>query len=62
VPDLKSGKNVLVSAHGNSLRAMIKHLENIGDEEILDLEIPNGIPIVYDFNENFKAEKTHNLD
>lgn len=62
VPDLKNGKNVLVSAHGNSLRAMIKHLENIGDEEILDLEIPNGIPIVYNFDENFKAEKTHNLD
>lgn len=61
VPDLMDGKNVLVSAHGNSLRAMIKHLESIGDDEILDLEIPNGIPIVYHFDENFKATKTHHL-
>lgn len=61
VPDLMNGKNVLVSAHGNSLRAMIKHLEGIGDEEILDLEIPNAIPIVYEFDKNFKATKTHHL-
>jgi 2,3-bisphosphoglycerate-dependent phosphoglycerate mutase len=62
VPDLMAEKNVLVSAHGNSLRAMIKHLDNIGDEEILDLEIPNGVPIIYDFDENFKAVKTLQLD
>ena len=62
VPDLMADKNVLVSAHGNSLRAIIKHLEDIGDEEILDLEIPNGVPIVYDFDRNFKAVKTHQLD
>ena len=62
VPDIIAGRNVLVSAHGNSLRAMIKHLENIGDEEILDLELPNGVPIVYQFDENFKAVKTHQLD
>lgn len=61
VPDLIDGKNVLVSAHGNSLRAMIKHIEGIGDEEILDLEIPNGIPIVYEFGDGFKATKTHHL-
>ena len=62
VPDLMADKNVLVSAHGNSLRAIIKHLEDIGDEEILDLEIPNGVPIVYEFDRNFKAVKTHQLD
>ena len=62
VPDLMAEKNVLVSAHGNSLRAMIKHLENIGDEEILDLELPNGVPIIYEFDENFKAVKTLQLD
>ncbi len=62
VPDLMADKNVLVSAHGNSLRAIIKHLEDIGDEEILDLEIPNGVPIVYEFDRNFKAAKTHQLD
>lgn len=62
VPDLRSGKNVLVSAHGNSLRAMIKHIESIGDEEILDLEIPNGVPIVYNFDKDFKAVKTHQFD
>ena len=62
VPDLMAEKNVLVSAHGNSLRAMIKHLDNIGDEEILDLEIPNGVPIIYDFDENFKPDTTLQLD
>ncbi len=62
VPDLMDGKNVLVSAHGNSLRAMIKHLENIGDEEILDLELPNGVPIIYEFDDSFKAIRTLQLD
>jgi 2,3-bisphosphoglycerate-dependent phosphoglycerate mutase len=46
-PDLLAGRTALVAAHGNSLRALIKHLEGIGDEEIADLEIPTGVPIVY---------------
>ena len=47
-PALRAGKRVLVSAHGNSLRALEKHLSNIGDEEIVGLEIPTGQPIVYE--------------
>jgi 2,3-bisphosphoglycerate-dependent phosphoglycerate mutase len=47
VPDLKSGKTVLVTAHGNSLRALVKHLDGISDEDIAGLNIPTGIPLVY---------------
>jgi 2,3-bisphosphoglycerate-dependent phosphoglycerate mutase len=50
-----SGKRVLVSAHGNSLRALIKHLSNIGDEEIVGIEIPTGEPIVYELDDDFVA-------
>jgi 2,3-bisphosphoglycerate-dependent phosphoglycerate mutase len=52
LPELKAGKDVLISAHGNSLRALVKHLSGISDEEIADLEIPTGKPIVYDFDES----------
>ncbi|MBS9335161.1 2,3-diphosphoglycerate-dependent phosphoglycerate mutase [Fructobacillus sp. M1-13] len=48
--DLEAGKNVVIGAHGNSLRALVKHLENISDDEILNVEIANGQPIVYDLN------------
>ena len=54
VPDLLAGKIVLVAAHGNSLRAIVKHLDNIGDEEIVGLNIPTGIPLVYDLDDDFK--------
>ena len=47
IPDLKAGKTVLVAAHGNSLRALVKHLDGISDEEIAGLNIPTGIPLVY---------------
>ncbi len=50
VPDLRSGKTVLVVAHGNSLRAMIKHLDRMSDEEIVGLNIPTGIPLRYDLD------------
>jgi 2,3-bisphosphoglycerate-dependent phosphoglycerate mutase len=46
--DIRAGKRVLVSAHGNSLRALVKHLDNISDEEIPGLNIPTGIPLVYE--------------
>lgn len=55
VPELKAGKNVLITAHGNSLRALVKHLENISDEDIAELNIPTGIPLVYDFNADMTA-------
>lgn len=48
VPDLDGGKTVLVTAHGNSLRALVKHLEGISDDDIAGLNIPTGMPLVYD--------------
>jgi 2,3-bisphosphoglycerate-dependent phosphoglycerate mutase len=54
-PDLKAGKRVLISAHGNSLRALVKHLSNIPDDEITELEIPTGQPIVYDLADDLTA-------
>ena len=53
-PDLKSGKTVLVTAHGNSLRALVKHLDGVSDEDIAELNIPTGIPLVSELDENFK--------
>ena len=52
--DLVSGKTVLVTAHGNSLRALVKHLDGISDSDIAELNIPTGIPLVYRLDENFK--------
>jgi 2,3-bisphosphoglycerate-dependent phosphoglycerate mutase len=52
VPDLKAGKTVLVAAHGNSLRALVKHLEQISDEDIAGLNIPTGMPLVYRLDES----------
>jgi len=54
-PDLKAGKRVLISAHGNSLRALVKHLSNIPDDEITGLEIPTGQPIVYELADDLTA-------
>jgi len=53
-PSLKSGLIVLVTAHGNSLRALVKHLDGVSDEDIAELNIPTGIPLVYRLDENFK--------
>jgi 2,3-bisphosphoglycerate-dependent phosphoglycerate mutase len=53
-PTLKSGKHVIVSAHGNSLRAMVKYLDNITDKEIVDVNIPTGIPLVYEIDERLR--------
>ena len=55
VPEIKAGKRVLISAHGNSLRALVKHLSGISDDEITGLEIPTGQPIVYELDEGLKA-------
>ena len=52
LPVLASGETVIISAHGNSLRALVKHLSNISDEDITGLEIPTGQPIIYDFDDN----------
>ncbi|CAM2992907.1 MULTISPECIES: phosphoglyceromutase [Dermacoccus] len=52
VPDLKDGKTVLVAAHGNSLRAMVKHLDGISDDDIVGVNIPTGMPLYYELDEN----------
>jgi 2,3-bisphosphoglycerate-dependent phosphoglycerate mutase len=57
IPELEAGKTVLVVAHGNSLRALIKHLENISDEDIAKLNLPTGIPLLYRLDESFKPIK-----
>jgi 2,3-bisphosphoglycerate-dependent phosphoglycerate mutase len=57
IPDLKSGKCVLVTAHGNSLRALVKHLDHISDDDIAGLNIPTGIPLLYELDENFTPLK-----
>ena len=53
VPDLAAGKVVLVAAHGNSLRAIVKHLDKMGDAEVVGLNIPTGIPLLYELNDDF---------
>ena len=55
--DLKDGKVVLVTAHGNSLRALVKHLERIGDDDIAGLNIPTGMPLVYELGDDFMPTK-----
>jgi len=54
VPDLQSGRTVLVAAHGNSLRALVKHLDGISDEDIAGLNIPTGMPLVYRLDEDMR--------
>ena len=55
VPQLKAEKRIIISAHGNSLRALVKHLDGISDEAIMELNIPTGIPLVYEFDQRVKA-------
>ena len=59
VPDLKAGKTVLVAAHGNSLRALVKHLDGISDDEIAGLNIPTGIPLYYELDQDLKPVTAH---
>lgn len=58
VPDLRAGKSVLVGAHGNSLRAMVKHLDSVSDEEIAELNIPTGIPLVYELDAQLRPARS----
>jgi 2,3-bisphosphoglycerate-dependent phosphoglycerate mutase len=60
-PELKAGKRVVISAHGNSLRALVKHLSGISDDEITSLEIPTGQPIVYDLADDLSARDRYYL-
>lgn len=60
-PSLLDGKTVLVTAHGNSLRALAKHIENISDDDIMGLEIPTGQPLVYELNDDLSLAKKYYL-
>lgn len=60
-PSIKEGKKVIVAAHGNSLRALVKYLDNIPEDEIVGLNIPTGIPLVYELDENLKSIKSYYL-
>jgi len=60
-PAIKSGKRVVVAAHGNSIRALIKYLDNISDEAIVELNIPNGIPLVYELDANLQPIRHYYL-
>jgi 2,3-bisphosphoglycerate-dependent phosphoglycerate mutase len=60
-PAIKSGQRVLIAAHGNSIRALVKYLDNISDADIVGLNIPNGIPLVYELDANLKPIKSYYL-
>ena len=60
-PSIHSGKRVLIAAHGNSLRALVKYLDNIGNDEIVELNIPTGIPLVYELDEQLKPIRHYYL-
>ena len=61
VPAIKSGKQVIIVAHGNSLRALVKYLDNIPENEIVELNIPTGVPLVYELDEDLKPIKHYYL-
>ena len=58
VPDLRAGKVTLVAAHGNSLRALVKHLDGISDADIAGLNIPTGIPLLYELDDDLRPVTT----
>ena len=61
VPAIKSGKKVVIAAHGNSLRSLVKHLDNISDDDIVKLNIPTAQPLVYELDENFQPIRSYYL-
>jgi 2,3-bisphosphoglycerate-dependent phosphoglycerate mutase len=60
-PEIRSGKRVLIAAHGNSLRALVKHLDNISDHDIVELNIPTGMPLVYELDDDLRPLKHYYL-
>lgn len=62
IPDLEKYKTVMIAAHGNSIRALVKYLDNISDDEISGLNIPTGIPLLYELDEDFKPISSYYLD
>jgi len=61
VPEIKKGKKIIIAAHGNSIRALVKHLDNVAEKEIVQLNIPTGIPLVYELDANLKPIKHYYL-
>ncbi|MDD3064779.1 MAG: 2,3-diphosphoglycerate-dependent phosphoglycerate mutase [Endomicrobiaceae bacterium] len=59
VPNIKAGKKIIIAAHGNSLRALIKYLDNISDGDIVNLNLPTAMPLVYELDENLKPVKSY---
>jgi len=60
-PDIRAGKKLLIAAHGNSIRALVKYLDNVPEDEIVELNIPTGIPLVYELDEKLKPIKSYYL-
>ena len=60
-PTIKTGKRVLISAHGNSLRALVKYIDNMSEEEVVELNIPTGIPLIYELDDDLKPLKHYYL-
>jgi 2,3-bisphosphoglycerate-dependent phosphoglycerate mutase len=60
-PTIKTGKRVIIAAHGNSLRALVKYLDNISDDAIVDLNIPTGMPLVYELDDTLHPIKSYYL-
>jgi 2,3-bisphosphoglycerate-dependent phosphoglycerate mutase len=60
-PTVKAGKRVIISAHGNSLRALVKYLDNVSDKHIVGLNIPTGIPLVYELNDDLTPMRSFYL-
>jgi 2,3-bisphosphoglycerate-dependent phosphoglycerate mutase len=61
VPDVEEGQRVLIAAHGNSLRALVKHLDNVSEADIVELNIPTGIPLVYELDDKLKPIRSYYL-
>ena len=61
IPDLILGKKIIIVSHGNSLRGLVKYLDNLSDEEVMNLEIPTGVPLVYELDDNLKPIKHYYL-
>lgn len=59
--DMQAGKRVIIAAHGNSLRALVKYFDNLSNDEIIGVNIPTGTPLVYEFDDNFKVIKSYYL-
>jgi len=60
-PQVRAGQRILISAHGNSLRALVKYLDNLSEEEVLDLNIPTGVPLVYELDDDLKPIRRYYL-